>query len=180
MRAPGISIRALERPAFYLRPMSDCDRRDRPLDTIGRMPERAEPPSRPRLRHVAWVIAGGLALITGLIGIVVPVLPTTPFILLAAFCFSRGSERCERWMLEHTILGPIVRNWRAHGAVPLRAKQFATAMMALGSAVAALTLPARVAWLPALVCVVVAVWLWRLPTSAGPPSEGHRDYLPAP
>jgi uncharacterized membrane protein YbaN (DUF454 family) len=94
----------------------------------------------------------------------VPLLPTTPFILLAAFCFARGSERCERWMLEHARFGPIVRDWRARRAVPLRAKQFATVMMALGCLWLAFSLPARVAWVPALVCTVTAVWLWRLPT----------------
>jgi uncharacterized membrane protein YbaN (DUF454 family) len=113
---------------------------------------------------VAWAVAGALALFTGLVGVVVPLLPTTPFILLAAFCFARGSERCERWMLEHPRFGPMVRDWRARRAVPLRAKQFATVMMALGCVSAAFLLPARAAWLPALVCTAVAVWLWRLPT----------------
>ena len=113
------------------------------------------------------MIAGVLALVTGVVGIVVPLLPTTPFILLAAFCFSRGCERCERWMLEHARLGPVVRDWRARRAVPRRAKQWATVMMALGSGAAAFTLPPPVAWLPALVCVVVAVWLWRLPSRSG-------------
>lgn len=91
----------------------------------------------------------------------VPLLPTTPFILLAAFCFARGSER---WMLEHARFGPIVRDRRARRTVPLRAKQFATVMMALGCLWSAFSLPARVAWVPALVCTVTAVWLWRLPT----------------
>jgi uncharacterized membrane protein YbaN (DUF454 family) len=96
----------------------------------------------------------------------VPLLPTTPFVLLAALCFSRGSERCERWLLDHPSFGPVVRDWRAHRAVPLRAKQFAIVMMALGSSWAAFVLPPHVAWLPALVCTAVAVWLLRLPTRA--------------
>jgi uncharacterized membrane protein YbaN (DUF454 family) len=91
----------------------------------------------------------------------VPLLPTTPFILLAAFCFARGSER---WMLEHARFGPIVRDWRARRAVQLRSKQVATVMMALGCLWSAFSLPARVGWVPALVCTVTAVWLWRLPT----------------
>ena len=119
---------------------------------------------RPRWQRVLWVAAGALALITGVVGIFVPLLPTTPFVLLGAFCFSRGSERCERWLLEHRRFGPIVRDWRANRAVPLRAKQFATGMMALGSLWAAFVLPLQVAWLPAAVCAAVAVWLWRLPT----------------
>jgi len=121
-------------------------------------------PLRPRWQRLLWVLGGTVALVTGLVGIVVPLLPTTPFVLLAAFCFSRGSERCERWLLEHPRFGPMVRDWRTHRAVPLRAKQFATLMMAVGSVWAGWTLPMPVAWVPALVCTAVAVWLWRLPT----------------
>ncbi len=110
-----------------------------------------------------WLFAGGLSLLLGVIGIVVPLLPTTPFVLLAAACFSRGSERWERWLLAHRQFGPIVRDWREHRAVPLPAKQFATVMMFFGSAFAAWRLP-MLNWLPALCCCLVALWLWRLPT----------------
>jgi len=127
-------------------------------------PNASPQAERARWQRVLWATAGALALVTGLVGIFVPLLPTAPFVLLAAFCFSRGSERCERWLLEHPRFGPLVRDWRERRAVPLRAKQLATVMMALGSVWAALTLPARVAWLPAVVCTAVAVWLWRLPT----------------
>jgi uncharacterized membrane protein YbaN (DUF454 family) len=126
--------------------------------------DATESSARPRWRRVLWATGGALALITGIVGIFVPLLPTTPFVLLAAFCFSRGCARCERWLLEHPRLGPIVRDWRTHRAVPLRAKQFATVMMATGSLWAAFFMPATVAWLPALVCTAVALWLWRLPT----------------
>ena len=121
-------------------------------------------PLRPLWQRALWLGAGGLALLTGIVGIFLPLLPTTPFVLLAAFCFSRGSARWEGWMLNHPRFGPIVQDWRAHRAVPLRAKQFATVMMTIGSVWAAFTLPARVAWLPALCCAAVATWLWRLPT----------------
>jgi len=119
---------------------------------------------RPLWQRALWAAAGAVMLATGVVGVFVPLLPTTPFVLLAAFCFSRGSERCERWLLAHPRLGPIVHDWRAHRAVPWRAKQLAWLMMAVGSAWAAYTLPASVAWLPAVVCAAVAVWLWRLPT----------------
>ncbi|MDP1534595.1 MAG: YbaN family protein [Rubrivivax sp.] len=107
-----------------------------------------------------------LALATGVIGIFLPLLPTTPFVLLAAFCFSRGSERFERWLLEHRRFGPMVRDWRASRAIPLRTKQLAWTMMALGSAWAWWLLPPRLGWLPAACCALVAVWMWRLPTRA--------------
>src|SRR5512134_3134153 len=128
------------------------------------MTDGAALPQRPHWQRVLWAVAGASSLVTGVVGIFVPLLPTTPFVLLAAFCFSRGSARCERWMLEHPRFGPVVRDWRQRRAVPLRAKQLATVMMVAGSLWAAFTLPARVAWLPALVCIAVAVWLWRLPT----------------
>jgi uncharacterized membrane protein YbaN (DUF454 family) len=112
---------------------------------------------------VLWLLAGWLALFTGIVGIFLPLLPTTPFVLLAAFCFSRGSERWEAWMLNHPRFGPMVRDWREYRAVPLRAKQFATVMMTVGSVWAAFMMP-RLSWLPALCCAAVATWLWRLPT----------------
>jgi len=105
-----------------------------------------------------------VALATGVVGIVLPLLPTTPFVLLAAFCFARGSERYEHWLLTHPRFGPMVQDWRAHRAVPLRAKQLAWAMMVLSSAIAWWVLPAHVRWIPAASCAVVAAWLWSLPT----------------
>jgi uncharacterized membrane protein YbaN (DUF454 family) len=114
--------------------------------------------------RLLWLLGGLASLVLGIIGIFVPLLPTTPFVLLAAFCFSRGSTRCERWLLEHRIFGPMVRDWRATRAVPLRAKQLASVMMALGSITAAFKMPLQWAWLPAACCACVAWWLWRLPT----------------
>lgn len=116
------------------------------------------------------MLAGVLALAAGIVGIVLPLLPTTPLVLLAAACFARGSPRLEAWLLAHPRLGPLVRDWRATRAVPLRAKQAAWAMMALGSAWAAWVIPA--AWakpLPAICCAAVAIWMYRLPTRPAAP-----------
>ncbi len=115
-------------------------------------------------RRALWLATGALLLLAGIIGIFVPLLPTTPFVLLAAFCFSRGSERWERWLVHHPRFGPMVRNWRDHRAVPLRAKQLATVMMTLGSVWAAWMLPVHLCWIPAACCTVVAAWLWSLPS----------------
>ncbi|MBA3623338.1 MAG: YbaN family protein [Methylibium sp.] len=119
-----------------------------------------------RWHRALWLAAGGLALAAGIVGIFLPLLPATPFVLLAAYCFSRGSARCERWLLEHPRFGPMVRDWRMHRAMPLRAKQTAIVMMAFGSAWAWWLLPPPWSWLPAACCTLVALWMWRLPTRA--------------
>lgn len=111
-----------------------------------------------------WLLWGWLALAIGLIGIFLPLLPTTPFVLVAAWCFSRGSPRVERWLLEHPRLGPVVHDWREHRAVPLPAKQIATVMMVLSSVIALFLLPMPWSWLPTAVCTATAIFLWRLPT----------------
>ena len=99
-------------------------------------------PSRSRASRWLWGAAGGIALVTGFIGVFLPLLPTTPFVLLAAFCFSRSSPRVERWLLSHPRFGPMIQNWRAHRAIPLRAKKLAWVMMTAGSLWAAWLLPA--------------------------------------
>lgn len=119
---------------------------------------------RPRWQRWLWVGAGAASLVLGIVGIALPVLPTVPFVLLAAFCFSRGSPRCEAWLLADPRLGPPIRAWREHRAMPLRAKQLALVSMAVGSGLAWWLLPAPWGWLPGVCCAVVAVWICRLPT----------------
>ena len=121
--------------------------------------------SRARWRRWIWLVCGAICLATGFVGIVLSLLPTTPFVLLAAYCFSRGSDQYERWLLAHTRFGPMVRDWRVNRAVPRRAKQIAFVTMFLSSVIAWWVLPEHVRWIPGACCAVVAFWLWRLPTA---------------
>ncbi|MCO6405368.1 DUF454 family protein [Aurantimonas endophytica] len=78
-----------------------------------------------------WLLLGGLSLVAGAAGAVLPLLPATPFLLLSAFAFSRGSPRIEAWLIGHSVLGPPIRNWRQGGTISRRAKHTALAVMAV-------------------------------------------------
>jgi uncharacterized membrane protein YbaN (DUF454 family) len=79
-----------------------------------------------------WNGLGFVALALGIIGIPLPILPTTPFVILAAYFFSRGSPRFHRWILQHKRFGKMIRNWEEHGSISRRAKAFATILILLG------------------------------------------------
>jgi len=85
-----------------------------------------------------WLTLGLLATACGVAGIVLPLVPTTPFLLLAAFAFARSSPRLHTWLVTHPRLGPPINDWRRHGAINRRGKLAAIALMAatLGFSVA--------------------------------------------
>jgi uncharacterized membrane protein YbaN (DUF454 family) len=111
-----------------------------------------------------WRLGALVALALGVAGIALPVLPTVPFLIVAAWAAGKGWPALERWMLNHPGYGPHIRRWRERGAVPRRAKLLATTMMLASAAMLQLTDLAL--WLragaPALMAAV-AVWLWRRP-----------------
>ena len=77
------------------------------------------------LSHAArltWLVIGLLALVLAVLGIFLPLLPTTPLVLLAAFAFARSSDRLHQWLLEHDIFGSLIADWRRHGAISRSAK----------------------------------------------------------
>ena len=115
-------------------------------------------------RQTLWLAAGFLCIATGIIGMVLPLLPTTDFVLLAAYCFSKGSRKWELWLLNHRWFGPIVREWRSTGSIPLRAKIASSAMLLVAASWGAWMLPSRSAWLPPLICLLVAIYLWSRPS----------------
>jgi uncharacterized membrane protein YbaN (DUF454 family) len=75
-----------------------------------------------RAARLTWLIIGILSLGLGALGILLPLLPTTPLVLLAAFSFARSSDRLHQWLLEHDVFGALIENWRSHGAISRRAK----------------------------------------------------------
>ena len=91
-------------------------------------------------RWLWWLLAYA-SLGIGIVGIVVPGLPTVPFVLLAAFAAARGSRRLHAWLLAHRQFGPMIRDWEREGAVSRRAKRLAIGMMALCAILLLLTAP---------------------------------------
>ena len=73
-------------------------------------------------KRITLILIGLTSLILGGIGVFVPLLPTTPFILVSAIAFANSSERLHQWLLDHNIFGPLITNWRAHGAISRRTR----------------------------------------------------------
>ncbi len=84
-----------------------------------------------RSRVVRWFLwlAGSVSLALGLVGVVLPGLPTTPFVLLAAACYAKASPRLHGWLLNHRFLGPMVRDWETHRSLTRRSKTVAQVSM---------------------------------------------------
>jgi uncharacterized membrane protein YbaN (DUF454 family) len=118
---------------------------------------------------VRWLLKGVavMSLALGIIGAFVPVMPTVPFVLLAAWAAARSSPRLSHWLENHPRMGPHIRDWRSGGVVSRPAKWMATAMMASGGAI--MMIVVRPLWVPLAVIAImttVGVWLWRRPEQA--------------
>jgi uncharacterized membrane protein YbaN (DUF454 family) len=78
-----------------------------------------------------YLLSGFLLIGLAAVGCFLPLLPTTPLLLLAATCFANSSEKCHRWLIEHNLFGPIIRNWHEQRCIPRRAKIIAIASILL-------------------------------------------------
>jgi uncharacterized membrane protein YbaN (DUF454 family) len=127
------------------------------------------------LRSLFFII-GALATLLGFIGIIVPVLPTTPFLLVAAWAFSRSSPRFEAWLMEHRLFGPPLRSWRDERAISTRAKAAAVIMMSASFLTLVLTgvMPTIALVVLGLIMAACAVYIVtrNVPASAGSPVAG--------
>ena len=133
--------------------------------------DAAEPEPRSLSRPVRWMLKAlaVLSLALGIIGAFLPVLPTVPFILLAAWAAARSSPRLSHWLENHPRMGPHIRDWRRGGVVSRSAKWMATVMMSLAAAI--MLAFARPLWLPLIAIAIMAsvnVWLWLRPEHQPP------------
>ena len=123
--------------------------------------------------RLVWSAIGSGAVALGAAGIVVPLLPTTPFLLLAAWAFSRSSPRLHRWLIHHRRFGPAIRDWQHHRAISRPAK--AAAMLAILATLAtslALGVGSGILGLQLMVLSAVALFLLTRPDAPGPGCRG--------
>lgn len=134
----------------------------------------------PTLRLV-FAALGCLFVGLGVLGAFLPLLPTTPFMILAAACFARASTRFYNWLLNTRAFGPTILEWRTHRSIPYRVKLIAIATMAVTLS-ASIALVVDEPWQRALVAalgVLLAVWMYRLP-SRDRPGSATSDHGPKP
>lgn len=123
-------------------------------------------PVRPLPRAARWLLLAfaGLCLVLAVIGVILPGMPATVFLLMAAWAAARSSPRLHAWLLGHHLFGPMLRDWENGHCVSRRAKWSAAGTMAVGAVVLVWT--AYRPWIAAVgigCMAVVLTWLWRRP-----------------
>lgn len=117
-------------------------------------------------KRLIFLTLGWLCLALGFIGIFLPVLPTTPFALLAAYFFSKSSEKLHGWLLNQKHLGPLIKNWERYGVIRRKAKVLATVTMVVLFSYTTLFVPVRyeIKILVNLIGVAVLTFIWTRPS----------------
>jgi len=120
--------------------------------------------------RVFWLLAGLISVAIGAVGVVLPLLPTTPFLLIAAFAFARSSARLNNWLREHRSFGPLINNWYRDGSIDRKVKRVAIIVILMTPVITWLF--GAPLWI--IVCQIVvlsaaAVFILTRPL----PSEGH-------
>lgn len=119
------------------------------------------------MKKIVLLTFGHFFLALGIIGAFLPVLPTTPFLLLAAYFYSKSSERIHNWLMNHKYLGPSLKDWHERGVIGIKAKWIATIMMGLIICwrIPTLNIPLAIKIFASTVLVGVLVFIWSRPSS---------------
>lgn len=118
------------------------------------------------MKKLFWNALGFLSLGMAYVGVITPGVPYSIFVVFAAYCFSKGSERMHRWIYNHRLFGPFLTNWNTKRVFPQKMKYFMLFMMSTSLMIMWLTsVPVRGIIYTALFMLCVAVWAWRFPSS---------------
>ncbi|KFC83427.1 MULTISPECIES: DUF454 family protein [Buttiauxella] len=116
------------------------------------------------MKRTILIIIGWLAVVLATLGVVLPLLPTTPFLLLAAWCFARSSPRFHHWLLYRSWFGSYIRHWQNHRALPPGAKPRALIFIVLTFAVSLYLV--NILWVRLLLLLMMCAllfFMWRMP-----------------
>ena len=118
------------------------------------------------IKKFIYFTLGCLCIVMAWIGVITPGIPYSPFVVAAAFCFARSSERAHRWIMNHKIFGPFLTNWSTKRVFPQRMKYLMIAMMSLSlvlMTVSGVKLMGIIS--TGIFMAIVATWAWRYPSS---------------
>ena len=114
--------------------------------------------------RIIYMLSGWISVGLGVVGIVLPILPTVPFLLLAAFCFAKSSTAAHLWLINHKYFGPPILDWQQNGSIRRSAKLMASICIILAFSV---SITLGVAWwtltLQAFVLICVSIFIWSRP-----------------
>ena len=121
-----------------------------------------------RLAKPLYLLLGWISVLLGIVGIIMPIFPTTPFLLVAVWAFSRASPALAARIRNHPSAGPYIRDWEDHGVIPVKAKVIATVMM-MAMALAAVfwfVVPLLLAVGLIATLVLIGIYIWTRPSAA--------------
>ena len=115
-------------------------------------------------KRIALILIGLVSLALGAIGVFLPLLPTTPFVLVSAIAFAKSSDRLHQWLVDHDVFGPLIANWREHGAISRRTKVISVlSMIAILVISTLLAVPTHVIVIQAVVLSCSAIFILTRP-----------------
>jgi len=118
------------------------------------------------MKRYFWMLLGFISLGVAYLGVILPGLPYSPFIVFAAYCFAKSSPRMHNWIMNHKLFGPFINNWNQKRVFPLKLKFFMLASMSVSLALMYTgNVPLRGIIYTALFMALVAVWAWRFPST---------------
>ncbi len=115
------------------------------------------------MKHI-WFILGGICLGLAFLGVLLPLLPTVPFLLLSAFFFAKSSNRVHDWLLTHNIFGDMIKDWYERGAIDKKAKYFSTLSILFLLVISiALDITATIIYIQVVILSLVLLFIWSRP-----------------
>ncbi len=113
-----------------------------------------------------WIVAGIISLLLATLGVVLPLLPTTPLVILAAFCFSKGSTRLHQWLHHNRFFGPMLQDWETYGVIRAKSKIMATVAIVILFSLSLYLTAIHVVWKILLLVLALAIlcFIWTRPS----------------